>query len=248
MHAYARKVAWVERTPSDMLQPNAWFMCQLSFTQLNEFSTSYTRTRAQLLRIPVALSSFFHRSFIFVLSSLTSVFQLPISPLCQDSRQFLSLSSSSSSSSFFFLPFWSLFNSFTFHGITCLLSCSIIRSICSFILFYLLFSYLLFSICPHWLSSICPSLLFPLSLSLSISVSVYSLPLALYSFGVFFLILFSFYYLSLSRLMFGHVPPFVYPFHLLFNSPNSRYPYLVLTLRPIPSNVNGMARSLARLG
>ena len=174
MHAYARKVAWVERTPSDMLQPNAWFMCQLSFTQLNEFSTSYTRTRAQLLRIPVALSSFFHRSFIFVLSSLTSVFQLPISPLCQDSRQFLSLSSSSSSSSFFFLPFWSLFNSFTFHGITCLLSCSIIRSICSFILFYLLFSYLLFSICPHWLSSICPSLLFPLSLSLYLCLCLFS--------------------------------------------------------------------------
>ena len=43
-------------------------MCQLSFTQLNEFSTSYTRTRAQLLRIPVALSvlsSFFHLRFVF---------------------------------------------------------------------------------------------------------------------------------------------------------------------------------------
>ena len=46
-------------------------MCQLSFTQLNEFSTSYTRTRAQLLRIPCcSLCSFIVLSSSFCLPLL----------------------------------------------------------------------------------------------------------------------------------------------------------------------------------
>lgn len=164
-----------------------------------------TSTRAYVRR-SWSTSSF--SFFLSVYSSLSLIRLLTLwlsyfAPLCPDSRLLVFFHS--------FDPF------FAIHGVTCLLSCSVIRSICSFIFLYLLFSYQTLSICPYRLSYVCPSLF-----------SLCSLPLGHHSLTLIVFLLIhrplSFHHLSSSYSLFrtsAFVVPSIYPFLSLFNLSSS---------------------------